>query len=118
MNSWIKYGLLLVVGFFALRWVSGFLSSALTPSNNNAGSDGTIVQAPYAAPLVPPSPIYAWAPPQYGYGYDGSFDGGSWDPWSGLPWFNVHPSGHGPYDSYFPTGYGGPTRDGYRNGDY
>lgn len=65
----IKWGALALIGFLAFRWagstISGWMSGGVdtNPSLNNAA---------YAAPLPPPSFVYAWtAPWQRGGGRGG-----------------------------------------------
>jgi hypothetical protein len=94
MNGLLKLGVIIVIGFFGLRWLSNRLSSSLTPSIGG----GSIVGNGWAPPVVFPGPIYPWAPPYY---------------WR-SPWQNFNGAGNGPTQSYFPTGYGRPV-DGYRN---
>jgi hypothetical protein len=63
----LKWGVILVIAYFAWNWISNQISSAQqvqAPPNPNM----------WAAPLVLPGPVYGWYPPR------------NWGPWAPPPW--------------------------------
>lgn len=78
----IKWGILIVVGWFVLQWIMNAIQSFEAPANIGNGS--LYGGWPYAAPLVTPSsPVYGWA-----------------------PFWNYPGYGGNRYGTYYPTGYG------------
>jgi len=79
MSDVIKWGAIIVALFLGVRWFANLFASG----SLNIQSDGGVMNAPYAAPLVTPAtPVYGWAAPwQYGYGYYG-FSGWSEGQWN------------------------------------
>lgn len=62
----IWWGVLLVVGWLILRWLSNVVDSSRITNN---GDDGAIYQGwPYAAPLTGPGYTRGWAAPWRGRG--------------------------------------------------
>jgi hypothetical protein len=58
MGSIVKWGLLIIAGWIALRW----LSNKMMPTQTDIPG-GEIWGSGWAAPLVGPSPVTGWAPP-------------------------------------------------------
>jgi hypothetical protein len=83
----VKWGLIILAAWFAWQWVSGFVNNLIAAQNAPQLGDATYYPGwPYAAPIV-------------------SRMGATW-PDNGLNnWYRGSRFG-----SYYPTGYGGPTR--------
>ena len=66
MKEILKWGAIILVGLFALRWLSGQLSNF----GAVAAPDASLYAGyPYAAPLPGATATYGWAAPwQYGMG--------------------------------------------------
>jgi hypothetical protein len=70
----LKWGLLIVIAYLSLRWLGSAVSGWVA-----GGIDSTseLYAAPYAAPIVGPSPVYGWTAPWQNVGQYGS---GRWGP--------------------------------------
>lgn len=75
MGDVLKWLLILLAGWFVIRWLSGAYANGANPSG-----DGELLQGYWAAPLSGPGPVFGWAPPNgwrgdFGFGPNGRVSG-------------------------------------------